>query len=213
MYLVDANVLIEAKNRYYAFDIAPGFWAWLEGAHAAGEVGSIETVHKELVSGNDELADWARANSSFFQPHRSGHYVTFPGADRVGGVSPVHAGRTCGFHRQPGRLSTGSPRAWAQPCPGHSRTPGTELAKACEDSRCLRGNRRHIHEPVRDDAAHWSEASTKHLTQLLARRDQRPQLHVRVLPNHVLQSPLCGEHREHDAVGPGEDLHRRQFRQ
>ena len=68
MYLVDANVLIEAKNRYYAFDIAPGFWAWLEGAHAAGEVGSIETVHKELVSGNDELADRARANSSFFQP-------------------------------------------------------------------------------------------------------------------------------------------------
>lgn len=31
-------------------------------------MGSIETVHKELVSGNDELADWARANSSFFQP-------------------------------------------------------------------------------------------------------------------------------------------------
>ncbi|PMD04330.1 DUF4411 family protein, partial [Brevibacterium paucivorans] len=26
MYLLDANVLIEAKNRYYAFDIAPGFW-------------------------------------------------------------------------------------------------------------------------------------------------------------------------------------------
>jgi hypothetical protein len=26
MYVVDANVLIEAKNRYYAFDLAPGFW-------------------------------------------------------------------------------------------------------------------------------------------------------------------------------------------
>lgn len=25
MYLLDANVLIEAKNRYYGFDIAPGF--------------------------------------------------------------------------------------------------------------------------------------------------------------------------------------------
>jgi len=33
MFLVDANVLIEAKNRYYAFDIAPGFWAWLDQAH------------------------------------------------------------------------------------------------------------------------------------------------------------------------------------
>lgn len=36
MHLVDANVLIEAKNRYYAFDIAPGFWAWLEQGHRTG---------------------------------------------------------------------------------------------------------------------------------------------------------------------------------
>ena len=39
-YLVDANVLIEAKNRYYAFDIAPGFWKWLDQAHAQGTVSS-----------------------------------------------------------------------------------------------------------------------------------------------------------------------------
>ena len=25
-YLLDSNVFIEAKNRYYAFDICPGFW-------------------------------------------------------------------------------------------------------------------------------------------------------------------------------------------
>jgi hypothetical protein len=25
MYTIDSNVLIEAKNRYYAFDLAPGF--------------------------------------------------------------------------------------------------------------------------------------------------------------------------------------------
>lgn len=68
MFLVDSNVLIDAKNRYYAFGIAPGFWAWLEGAHAAGEVGSIEAVRKELVDGNDELAEWAKTNGSFFQP-------------------------------------------------------------------------------------------------------------------------------------------------
>jgi hypothetical protein len=48
MYLVDANILIDAKNRYYAFDIAPGFWEW-------------------LVAGDDELAEWAEANSSFFR--------------------------------------------------------------------------------------------------------------------------------------------------
>lgn len=78
MYLVDSNVLIDAKNRYYAFDIAPGFWAWLEVAHAAGEVGSIEAVHKELVDGNDELAEWAKANRSFFQPINQDTTSHFP---------------------------------------------------------------------------------------------------------------------------------------
>ncbi len=29
-YLLDANVFIEAKNLYYAFDICPGFWTWMD---------------------------------------------------------------------------------------------------------------------------------------------------------------------------------------
>lgn len=68
MYVIDANVLIEAKNRYYAFDIAPGFWAWLDQAHRLSDVCSLEAVHGELIGGNDELADWARANTAFFRP-------------------------------------------------------------------------------------------------------------------------------------------------
>jgi predicted nucleic acid-binding protein len=68
MYLVDSNVLIEAKNRYYAFDIAPGFWAWLDYAYANGIVCSIEPVRDELVEGDDELAVWARGHTQFFLP-------------------------------------------------------------------------------------------------------------------------------------------------
>lgn len=68
MYLVDANILIEAKNRYYAFDIAPGFWAWLECAYRQGLACSIEAVRDELVVGNDELSVWAHANPDFFKP-------------------------------------------------------------------------------------------------------------------------------------------------
>lgn len=68
MYLVDANVLIEAKNRYYAFDIVPGFWDWLDRAHRSGLACSIEAVRTELVSGNDQLADWAKTNPAFFRP-------------------------------------------------------------------------------------------------------------------------------------------------
>ncbi|WP_448218276.1 DUF4411 family protein [Endozoicomonas sp. 2B-B] len=29
-YLLDANTFIQAKNQYYAMDICPGYWDWLE---------------------------------------------------------------------------------------------------------------------------------------------------------------------------------------
>ena len=67
MYLVDANVLIEAQNRYYAFDIAPGFWAWLDHAHQRSVACSIDVVCDELLAGEDELAAWARDNPTFFR--------------------------------------------------------------------------------------------------------------------------------------------------
>jgi hypothetical protein len=40
MYLVDADVFIEAKNKHYAFDVVPGFWDWLLAANADGMVES-----------------------------------------------------------------------------------------------------------------------------------------------------------------------------
>jgi hypothetical protein len=61
MYLFDANVFIEAKNRYYAIDICPGFWEWMDFIVTRGEVFSIGMVCDELAKGNDELAEWAKA--------------------------------------------------------------------------------------------------------------------------------------------------------
>lgn len=68
MYLVDANILIDAKNRYYAFDIAPGFWNWLERARRQNQVISIDAVRDELLLGDDELAVWAHDHREFFLP-------------------------------------------------------------------------------------------------------------------------------------------------
>jgi len=68
-YVLDANTLIQAKNEYYAFDICPGFWDWLDAANAAGEVSSIEPIADELRKGKDDLATWAAARrGSFFLP-------------------------------------------------------------------------------------------------------------------------------------------------
>ena len=66
MYLFDADVLIQAKNTYYAFDICPGFWDFLERECNGGEIRSIRQVRLELEAGTDELARWARAKGSAF---------------------------------------------------------------------------------------------------------------------------------------------------
>jgi hypothetical protein len=69
MYLVDADVFIEAKNKHYAFDVVPGFWDWLLAANADGMVASVEGVGYELRVGGDELATWvADRDDAFFLP-------------------------------------------------------------------------------------------------------------------------------------------------
>jgi len=68
-YLLDANVFIEAKNRYYGFDICPAFWEWIIAKNVAGRVFSIEAVGNELRAGTDQLAEWAAARGAdFFLP-------------------------------------------------------------------------------------------------------------------------------------------------
>jgi predicted nucleic acid-binding protein len=67
-YLLDTNVFIEGKNRYYGFDICPGFWDWLVAENTAGRLFSIEKVGGELRAGEDQLAEWAEARGAgFFQ--------------------------------------------------------------------------------------------------------------------------------------------------
>lgn len=68
IYLLDANTLIEAKNRYYGMSICPGYWAWVLRTHGQGVLASIESVGDELKRGNDELAQWAKHNKALFLP-------------------------------------------------------------------------------------------------------------------------------------------------
>lgn len=66
MYLLDANVFINAKRNHYRFDVCPGFWEWLDHAHEINVVASIEKVRSELVGTEDELSDWAQSRPDFF---------------------------------------------------------------------------------------------------------------------------------------------------
>ena len=71
-YMIDSNVFIDAKNRYYGFDLCPGFWTWSISAHEKGTLFSIERVGRELRAGDDELAAWAdERGTGFFVPPTS----------------------------------------------------------------------------------------------------------------------------------------------
>lgn len=69
-YLLDANVLIQAKRLHYGLDFCPAFWEWLVTENGSERVFSIEKVGDEIQAGGDELSDWAshRGDGFFLKP-------------------------------------------------------------------------------------------------------------------------------------------------
>lgn len=60
LYLIDANVMIEAAKTYYAFDRVPGFWSWLDDRIVAGDVRTASLVMEE-IDYPEPLVDWLKA--------------------------------------------------------------------------------------------------------------------------------------------------------
>lgn len=60
--VLDSNTFIEAKNRFYAFDICPGYWQFLEKDFGQGNAISVMHVREEVLAGNDDLSDWFKNN-------------------------------------------------------------------------------------------------------------------------------------------------------
>ncbi len=60
-YWLDADIFISSKNGSYGFDIAPGFWAFIEQKATEGIIATSTLVYDELVTeADDELAQWAK---------------------------------------------------------------------------------------------------------------------------------------------------------
>jgi hypothetical protein len=68
MYLLDANVFIQAKQRTYCFDFCPGFWDWIDLTYARSRIISVDEVLTELRAGADELSTWAAGRGGLFAP-------------------------------------------------------------------------------------------------------------------------------------------------
>ncbi|WP_284037071.1 DUF4411 family protein [Neobacillus sp. 114] len=63
MYVLDANVFINAHRDYYSFDLAPGFWDRLINLAGQNALCSIDRIQQEIISPSetdpDELHAWS----------------------------------------------------------------------------------------------------------------------------------------------------------
>ena len=57
-FVLDANAFIQAKRRFYPFEICPGYWAALKWHQQQGNLCSIDKVQLELQRGGDDLTAW-----------------------------------------------------------------------------------------------------------------------------------------------------------
>jgi uncharacterized protein DUF4411 len=63
LYLLDANVLIDADRDYYPLDRVPEFWEWLLHHADAENVKLCVEVFEEITEGTGQLADWLETKS------------------------------------------------------------------------------------------------------------------------------------------------------
>lgn len=63
LYLLDANVLIDANRDYYPLERIPEFWDWLEHQGMRGAVKVPTEIYEEVKDGTDDLATWIKQPS------------------------------------------------------------------------------------------------------------------------------------------------------
>ncbi len=83
MYVLDSDVFINAKNRHYGFDIVPPPWEWLDQAHEAGRIFTVQACADEVMAVAEELADWMST--------RRATMALVPGSDDAAALQAVSA--------------------------------------------------------------------------------------------------------------------------
>ena len=64
LYLIDANVLIDANRDYYPIGRVPQFWDWLVVMGQQGLVKVPLEIYEEIIVGNDALTSWLKDNKN-----------------------------------------------------------------------------------------------------------------------------------------------------
>lgn len=66
LYLLDANVLIDANRDYYPIARVPEFWSWLTHMAEQGNAKVPLEIYEELIEGGDPLSDFLKACRQHF---------------------------------------------------------------------------------------------------------------------------------------------------
>ncbi len=70
LYLLDANVLIDANRDYYPIDRVPEFWDWLIVMGESGQIKVPQEIYEEIVAGKqtgtvkDTFREWLEKNKN-----------------------------------------------------------------------------------------------------------------------------------------------------
>lgn len=67
-YCLDANVLIEAWNKYYSPKFFSSYWDYLNQFGKQGRIFIPQAVFDEIAKSDDELLKWLKASSIVAQP-------------------------------------------------------------------------------------------------------------------------------------------------
>lgn len=60
LYLLDANVIIDANRDYYPLERVPEFWNWLQREGAAGALKLPLEIYDEITAGDGSVVDWLK---------------------------------------------------------------------------------------------------------------------------------------------------------
>ena len=64
LYLLDANVLIDANRDYYPIQRVPEFWDWLVHAGESSSVKIPIEIYEEIKDGKDDLSIWSKIHQT-----------------------------------------------------------------------------------------------------------------------------------------------------
>lgn len=68
LYCIDANVLIQAWQKYYSPKLCPSYWEILNSLGAEGRLFVPAEVVKEIKKGEDDLYEWLKSSRIVVRP-------------------------------------------------------------------------------------------------------------------------------------------------